>query len=210
MDEVDDIPAQLYLITPTSFELLAFSNSLSEVLDGVSIAAVRLRLASENVDDISKAADTLREVCHARDVPIVIEKHVNLVQPLGLDGVHLVDSSRSVRDARKDLDAEAIIGTYCGASKHAGMTAAEIGADYVAFGPTAETPLGTGKPVDFDLFAWWSQMVEVPVVAEGALTLERAKELAQIVDFIALGDEVWSSDSPLAEAKAYFDCLSAD
>ncbi len=95
-----------------------------------------------------------------------------------------------MRKVRKDLGQDAIIGAYCHTSSHDGMTAGEAGADYVSFGPVRETGLGTGEPATDDLFQWWSEMVEVPVIAEGALTYERAAELAGIVDFIALGTEL--------------------
>ena len=114
----------------------------------------------------------------------------------GLDGVHLPDSSRQVRDVRKLLGPDAVVGTYCGASRHAGMTAGEIGADYISFGPVAETALGSGKVAPFDLFEWWSETVEVPVVAEGNVTLEAATTLAPVVDFFGLGDEIWGTDNP--------------
>ena len=36
-------------------------------------------------------------------------------------------------------------------------------------------------------------MIEVPVVAEGGLTPELAGDLAGAVDFLALGDEIWTA-----------------
>ena len=40
-------------------------------------------------------------------------------------------------------------------------------------------------------------MIEVPVVAEGGITPEVAAALAGAVDFVALGDELWSApDGP--------------
>lgn len=204
----DEINPQLYLITPPSFNLGSFSEQLTAVLDGAEIACVRLNMASDDVDEISRAADGLREICHARDIPIVIEGHVKLVQPLGLDGVHLIDSSKSVREARKELGDDAVIGCYCGASKHAGMTAGEIGADYVSFGPVAESALGNEKQAPHDLFDWWIKFVEVPVVAEGELDLERAASLAKSVDFLALGKEIWNAPNPVTETQAYLRAIS--
>ncbi|MFZ1661303.1 MAG: thiamine phosphate synthase, partial [Paracoccaceae bacterium] len=110
-------------------------------------------------------------------------------------GVHLMDSARSVRAARKELGADAIVGTYCGNSRDAGMNAGEAGADYVTFGPVAD-PLGTAKLADEDLFAWWSEMVEVPVVAEGGLTPELVAALAPVTDFFAIGEEIWGTENP--------------
>ena len=76
------------------------------------------------------------------------------------------------------------------------MTAGEAGADYVSFGPVGATPLGDGTKAESDLFQWWSEMIEVPVVAEGALTLELVRELAPFTDFFGIGDEIWSVDTP--------------
>ncbi|MDZ4093517.1 MAG: thiamine phosphate synthase, partial [Paracoccaceae bacterium] len=133
---------QIYLITPPEFDLEVFPARLAAVLDAVPVACVRMALASRDEDRLARAADALREVTHARDVALVIERHVLLVERLGLDGVHLTDGARSLRKVRKDLGSDAIIGAFCGATRHEGISAAEAGADYVAFGPVGETPLG--------------------------------------------------------------------
>jgi thiamine-phosphate pyrophosphorylase len=51
--------------------------------------------------------------------------------------------------------------------------------------------------VEADLFAWWSEMIEVPVVAEGALDEALVRALAPATDFFALGPEVWGVDDPV-------------
>ena len=194
--------AQITLITPPAFDLQVFPDQLAAVLDGVDIACLRLSLASKDEDQIARAADACRVVAHARDVAIVIETHVLMVERLGLDGVHLTDGARLVRKLRKDLGADAIIGAFCGVTRHDGMNAAEAGADYVSFGPMGATPLGTGEQVDFDLFDWWSKVIEVPVIAEGALTLDLITQYAPVADFFAIGPEIWGHDTPVAALKA--------
>ena len=96
---------------------------------------------------------------------------------------------------RKELGDDAIIGAYCGQSSHDGMTAGELGADYVAFGPVGASALGDGETAPKDLFQWWSQMIEVPVVAEGALTDQLIADFAPFTDFFGIGDEIWTSDN---------------
>lgn len=192
-----DLP-QLYLITPSDPSPSAFPETLARVLDAAPVACLRLRMASEDEGEIARMADAVRGLAHVRDIPLVIDRHLRLVQPLGLDGVHLSDGARGVRQARKALGSDAIIGAFCGASRHDGMTAGEAGADYIAFGPVGHTALGTGEPADPDIFAWWSDMVELPVVAEGAVGHEELQSLAPITDFFALGDEIWRSEDPPA------------
>ncbi|WP_434287041.1 thiamine phosphate synthase [Celeribacter sp. SCSIO 80788] len=197
---------QIYLLTPTAFEPDEFAPKLAAVLDAHEVACVRLALAAKDEYVLGKAADACREVCHARDVAIVIESHVALAERHGLDGVHLTDGARSIRKVRKVLGDDAIVGCFCGASRHDGLTAGEIGADYIAFGPVGETDLGDGTQAPRDLFDWWSQMIEVPVVAEGALTVEIVKDFAPVTDFFAVGDEIWSTEDPV---KALGDLIAA-
>lgn len=193
---------QIYLITPPDVALDVFPARLARVLDGAEIACIRLALATRDEDVLSRAADAIREVAHARDVALVIENHVLLAERLGLDGVHLTDGARQIRKLRKDMGNDAIIGAFCGVTRHDGINAAEAGADYVAFGPVGATPLGDGAQAGDELFAWWSEMIEVPVVAEGALTAELVAKLGPMTDFFGIGDEIWREDDAQAALKA--------
>ncbi|MCZ0810981.1 MAG: thiamine phosphate synthase [Pseudomonadota bacterium] len=190
---------QIYLVTPREFELSDFCDRLGAVIDAHEVACVRLALATQNEDRLSRAADACREITHARDIALVIDSHLILAERLGLDGVHLSDGARSVRKARKALGNDAIVGAYCAASRHEGMNAGEAGADYVGFGPVGATALGDGSLAGRDLFEWWSQMIELPVVAEGALDATLMQSLAPVTDFFAIGDEIWTCDDPAAE-----------
>jgi thiamine-phosphate pyrophosphorylase len=193
---------QITLITPPVLDLDIFPTVLARVMDGVDIACLRLSLASKDPDDIGRAADAARVVAHARDVAIVIENHALFVERHGLDGIHLTDGSRAIRALRKELGADAIVGSFCGISRHEGMSAGEAGADYVSFGPIGDTGLGLGTQAPRDLFEWWSEMIEVPVVAEGALTRDLVESFAPVTDFFALGPEIWGAEDPLAALKA--------
>ncbi|MGJ8545615.1 MAG: thiamine phosphate synthase [Sulfitobacter sp.] len=196
---------QLYLISPPEFDLSSFPDTLARVLDSTEIACVRLALSSRDEDTLSRAADALREVTHARDIALVINDHVMLAERLGLDGVHLSDAARSVRHARKELGPDAIVGSYCAGSRHDGMSAGEAGADYVCFGPTKPSALDDGDHAEFDLFKWWSEVIEVPVVAEGMLDAQSIKLLTPHTDFFAFGPEIWSAEDPSAALKTLTD-----
>jgi thiamine-phosphate pyrophosphorylase len=193
---------QITLITPPTFDPDTFSNRLGLVLDGIEIACLRLSLATKDEDTLMRAADAAREAAHARDVAVVIDNHLILAERLGLDGVHLTDGSRNVRKARKDLGADAIVGAFCGTSRHDGMSAGEAGADYASFGPIGATTLGDGSQADYDLFEWWSEVIEVPIVAEGALTAELVAKFGPVTDFFAVGEEIWGTEDPLTALKA--------
>jgi len=197
---------QIYLITPPDFELSGFPDRLARVLDAHPVACVRLALASKDEDRVARAADALREITHARDIALTIETHVQLVERLGLDGVHLTDGARSVRKTRKELGADAIVGAFCGTSRHDGMTAGEAGADYISFGPVRQSALDDGTHAELDLFQWWSEVIEVPCVAEGGLDADLVRTLAPFTDFFGVGDEIWTADDPV---KAMADLIAA-
>ena len=204
----DDARPQVYLLTPPAFELSSFPDRLAEVLDSFEVACVRLSLATTDEDTLSRSADALRAVCYDADVALVIDSHVGLVERLGLDGVHLSDGARSVRKVRKTLGTDAIVGAFCGASKHDGMTAGEVGADYIAFGPVGETSLGVGTHADYELFEWWSEMIEVPVVAEGALDADVIRRLAPVTDFFGIGEEIWREDDAVFALGQFITAMS--
>ena len=195
-----DMP-QLYLITPPVIDLAQFPDTLARVLDRVEIACLRLALASAEEDVILRTGDALREVAHARDIPLVISDHVLMVERLGLDGVHLSGAQARIRKLRADMGADAIIGAYCGALRHDGLSAGEAGADYISFGPVGAQALGDGQTAPRELFEWWSEMIEIPVVAEGALSRDLVASLAPVVDFLAVGSEIWGQEDPLAALR---------
>ncbi|MDJ0639276.1 MAG: thiamine phosphate synthase [Paracoccaceae bacterium] len=198
---------QIYLLTPPEFELSVFPDQLSGILDSFEVACLRLAMASRDEDRLSRAADAIRTVAHQRDIAVVIETHVGLAERLGLDGVHLSDGARSVRAVRKALGKDAIVGAFCGTSRHDGMNAGEAGADYVAFGPAGVSILGDGTQAEPELFAWWSEMIEIPVVAEGHLDVGTIEALAPMTDFFAIGEEIWAKEDPSAALKELLEPL---
>ena len=199
---------QIYLITPPEIELSSFPSQLAAVLDAHPVACVRLALSTKDEDRLSRAADALREITHARDVALVINDHLLLVERLGLDGVHLSDAAKSVRYTRKELGDDAIVGSFCNTSRHDGMAAGEAGADYVSFGPVQPSTLGDGSFAELDLFQWWSEVIEVPVVAEGALDVDMVRALAPYTDFFGFGDEIWQGEDPVAALKTLISAMA--
>lgn len=189
---------QIYLLTPPEIEPSRFPDQLARVLDAHEVACLRLALSTHDEGRLSRAADACREIAHARDIAIVIDTHFILAERLGLDGVHLPDGARQIRSARKALGPDAVVGAFCGTLRHDGMTAAEAGADYVSFGPVGATALGDGSRAEREIFEWWSQMIEIPVVAEGALDETLVRSLAPVTDFFGIGMEIWGDDDPAA------------
>ena len=200
---------KIYLITPTDIDLQgSFPEQLSAVFANFDVACLRMGLSSTDEHVLGKTADILRESCHAHDVAIIIERHMLLVESFGLDGVHLTDGAKNVSKARKLLGSEAIVGAHCAASRHTGLSAGEVGADYVSFGPVTASKLDDGKIARTELFEWWSQLIEVPVVAEGRFDRDSAGLIGQHADFLAFGSEIWAQEDPVTKLRELMEFIN--
>lgn len=199
---------RLYLITPPKLTP-GFPATLAAALDAGDVACVQLRL--KDVDDqiVIRAAEALAEVCHRRDVAFLLNDRPDLAKRAGADGVHLGQQDAPLAEARDILGRDATIGVTCHDSRHLALTAAEDGADYVAFGaffPTATKQAPTVAPVD--LLQWWSDLIEVPCVAIGGITVENCAPLVEAgADFLAVSSGVW--DYPQGPAAAVGDFNAA-
>ncbi|MCZ6764402.1 MAG: thiamine phosphate synthase, partial [Alphaproteobacteria bacterium] len=71
---------------------------------------------------------------------------------------------------------------------------ADAGADYVAFGAFFPTVTKEAKTrAEPEILRWWHELIEVPCVAIGGITVDNAKELtAAGADFIAVSAGVWA------------------
>ena len=199
---------RLYLTAPPT-EPSTFAPVLEDVLRSVPIACVRLALG-ESTDEAAwiDAANHLLPICHRYEVALVATDHFRLVTGLGLDGVHLANSRTPLREIRKTLGSERIIGAHAGTSRHQGMVLAEAGADYVSFGPVrTDGVLGDDANAGDDLFEWWSEMIETPSVAEGGVTLEDAARLATYADFLVPFLSIWDADDPVGELHRFAEAV---
>ncbi|MEM0923601.1 MAG: thiamine phosphate synthase [Pseudomonadota bacterium] len=204
-----DRPARLYLVTPDRFEPKEFARDLEVLFETVPVACLRLALGAADEESWRAAVNHLLPACHAAEVALVITDHYRLVQPLGLDGVHLEKGSAPVRAVRKELGKDAIIGAAGGASRHLGMSLAEAGADYVSLGPVGDTgALGAGERAEDTLFAWWAEMIETPVVAEGGAGPDAARRLAETADFLVPDRRLWDGDALLPTLREMAEILA--
>ena len=204
-------PARLYLVTPREFEPEPFAALVDRALAAHGVACLRLDLGAAPEEQWRAAVAHLLPVAQAHEVALVIAEHHRLVAPLGLDGVHLGASRVPVREVRKALGPDRIVGAMAGVSRHVGMTLANAGADYVALGPVGETgALGDGSRAGDELFQWWAEVIETPLVAEGGVTPADAARLAPYADFVVPDPGVWSAPEGIEAALAPYAAALAE
>ncbi|WP_269715899.1 thiamine phosphate synthase [Caulobacter sp. NIBR2454] len=198
---------RLYLITPPVIDdLAAFGRQLAEALDGGDVAALQIRLKNAPDAAIEAAVHALTPICQSRGVAVILNDRPDLAARLGCDGVHVGQDDASCAEARRIMGAKAMIGVTCHDSRHLAMEAAEAGADYVAFGaffPTSTKEASTrAEP---EILTIWQEVMEVPCVAIGGITVETAAGLAAAgADFLAVSAGVWGhAEGPGAAVKAF-------
>lgn len=200
----------LYLVTPPAFDPAVFATKLAAALDAGPVGAVQLRLKAGDgnpMDDdtVRRAAEVLLPVCRAREVAFIMNDRPDLARETGCDGVHVGQSDASYAAARKAMG-DGIVGVTCHASRHLAMEAAEAGADYVAFGAFFPTTTKDARhTADPDILEWWSDIMVVPCVAIGGITVENCAPLvAAGADFLAVVSGVWNhKDGPAAAVRAF-------
>jgi thiamine-phosphate pyrophosphorylase len=199
--------SQIYLIAEPGLDPAA----LRGALDAGRVACVLLRSASIDDDALRAAVETLRPVAQQREVAFLVEGRARLAHETGCDGVHLSPDGMTVKQARQEVGAEAIVGVQCGASRHAAIVAAEAGADYIAFGGgVAER--WWAEAADAELVSWWQSLMTAPCVAMVGGDLRTAGDMAAAgADFVAAGPCIWSHPAgPDAAVRELLALLGSD
>ena len=197
---------RLYLITPPRIDDLAdFGRTLAHALDAGDVAAVQIRLKDQPEEVVAAAVDVLSPIILARGAAVILNDDPELAARLRCDGVHIGQDDMPLAQARKIMGPDAMIGVTCHDSRHLAMEAAEGGADYVAFGafyPTTTKEAPTRA--DPEILSIWQEVMEIPCVAIGGITVENARSLAAAgADFLAVSAGVWSHpEGPAAAVKA--------
>ncbi len=201
---------RLYLITPPALQPAAFRDRLAAALDAGDVGAVQLRLKDVPDDDIRRAIEVLRPVVQSRDVAFILNDRPDLAVAHGCDGAHVGGTDMGPGQARALLG-DLQLGISCYDSRDAAMLAGEAGADYVAFGAFfASGTKDTDIRADPDLLRWWSEVMELPVVAIGGITPANCGPLVQAgADFLAVVGAVWNHpEGPDAGVRAMNDAIA--
>jgi thiamine-phosphate pyrophosphorylase len=182
---------------------------LAEALTAGDVACVQLRLKGFNDDQMLAAAAELLEVCRTvsvPSVPLVLNDRPDLALAAGADGVHVGQNDMPYAEARQIVGPDAIVGVTCHDSRHLAIEAAEVGADYVAFGAFFPTNTKTSKiRADIAVVEWWSGLMEVPCIAIGGITVENCAPLVRAgAEFLAVSSGVWDFGGGPAKAVVAF------
>ncbi|GDX59321.1 thiamine-phosphate synthase [Nitrosomonadaceae bacterium] len=181
----------LYAITPDVADTALLVRMTRQVLAG-GARLVQYRNKTAEAELRLDQAQTLLNLCREHNVPLIINDHLDLAIAVGADGIHLGQDDIPVATARYRLGPEKIIGVSCYNHMELATEAEKQGVDYVAFGAFFVSPT---KPntvtAPMSLLRQSRQMLHVPVVAIGGITLPH------VADLIRHGADVIAASSSL-------------
>jgi thiamine-phosphate pyrophosphorylase len=210
--ERDRATTRLYLITPPALDPEKFARKLEQALAGGDAACLQLRLKDVADEVVRRATRVLQPIAQAHDVAFIMNDRPDLAAELGCDGVHVGEEDMPYAEARRLLGRDRIVGVTCGDSRDRAITAAEAGADYVAFGAFFPSPTkgGTKYRADPEVLRDWSETTVVPCCAIGGITQQNCGPLVEAgADFLAVISSVWSYPKGPRAAVADFNQVFA-
>jgi thiamine-phosphate pyrophosphorylase len=197
------IDFNLYLITGRGETLgrnLEFV--VEEALRG-GVRAVQLRDKSASTKELYETAYELRRLTSRYGAKLLINDRVDVALAVDADGVHIGAASLPIYKVRRLLGERKLIGVSCHNQVQA-ITAQEMGADFITFGPVYYTPSKApfGDPVGVEKLQTVTEMLQIPVFALGGVNGANCAEVVSCgVRGIALISAILSAPEPRDAAR---------
>lgn len=198
----------LYLITDRH---QTAGRPLLSVLDHAltaGVKAVQLREKDLDTKSLVELAGEVLSLTRKHGALLFINDRVDLVLALGADGVHLRSDSMPIKDARRMLGPNCLIGVSVHNIEEV-LKAETDGADFAVLGPIYDTPSKRpfGNPIGLRALEEASQQSHIPIFAIGGISLPRVQEVRRagargvaLISAIFLAEDVQSATGFLLHA----------
>jgi len=192
---LSEIHTRLYLISPLLTDAESFAPAIEAAFRGGRIDSLWLRLAPMDEKAQKRALQRLAPIAQAAGAAVLIDPPADArqVARIGADGIHMRYDEAALATALEAHQPDRIVGVGGLRSRDDAMRAGEAGADYLMFGePRADGSLPPFETV-LERASWWAEISATPCVAF-APSLAEVEPIAEAeIEFVALGDAVWSA-----------------
>ena len=195
-------------------ERYSYLDSIRLALEG-GCRWIQLRMKDATDDEVRPIAMAAQQMCREAGATFIIDDRVELVRELHADGVHLGKNDMPIREARKILGSDFIIGgtanTFDDVKLHY-----ESSADYIGCGPfrftTTKQKLAPVLGLD-GYRSIVSQMraanINIPIVAIGGITEDDIPAiLATGITGIALSGTVLRAENPVQKMNELLNIIN--
>mgnify|MGYP001569151393 FL=1 len=164
----------LYAITPDQaidFDLIKqiliqYRPSLIQYRRKINDLAIKLDEATQ-----------LRQLCSEHNTLFIINDDINLAQKVQADGVHLGKQDCTIKQAKQQLGADAIIGVSCYGNLDLALQAQQQGASYVAFGALFKSSTKPDAPCcPLDVVTQAKERLNIPIVGIGGVNFNNQQQ----------------------------------
>lgn len=187
---------QLYLITNQNYNNFEkFLEKIKIALDsGVTCLQMREKNISKN--EALGLATKLKKIANQKNIPFIINDDVHLAKKVNADGVHIGQNDMSIKEARKILGDESIIGVSVHNLEEA-ILAQKNGASYIGVGSIFKT--NSKKDASFVSIGTLREIcnkINLPVVAIGGINSSNISNLYGTgIDGVAVISAILSTDN---------------
>jgi thiamine-phosphate pyrophosphorylase len=193
---------------PVTCQRLSGGRSNLELLDALIAGGARIvQLREKELSDrdfFTLAGEFRRHTARA-GMTFIVNDRLAICQAVEADGVHLGQSDFPVREARRLLGPQTVIGVSTHSLDQA-LQAVKDGADYINVGPifATQTKQHAGPPVGLELFERICRRVSIPITVMGGITLDNLDQvLAAGADRIAVVSAVTAADDIAATVREF-------
>jgi thiamine-phosphate pyrophosphorylase len=169
---------------------------------------IQLRMKDAEISEICNVARLIEPACHSVGAKFILDDHVELVKTLKADGVHLGKNDIPIKEARKILGNDCIIGGTANTIEDI-VNIYNSGADYIGCGPFRFTStkknlspiIGINGYYEL-IFKMRKQHIKIPIVAIGGITEEDIHPILKTgINGIALSGTIMNADNPVDKMK---------
>lgn len=170
----------IYLIIDPSMNEVVLLNKLNRCLLE-SLAAVQIW---DNFKDTQDVIDLIRKICdlcHAKNVPVLINNHWDLLNRTDLDGVHFDIIPENYREIKAGLNKSFISGLTCNNDLSWVEWANSNNLDYISFCSVFPSQTANScEIVHFNTIQKASKHYDVPIYLAGGITADNLGQLKEL------------------------------
>ncbi|MDY3344263.1 thiamine phosphate synthase [Riemerella anatipestifer] len=199
-----EIKKGIYLIVNPSMHHDTLLRKLEKIISE-GIIAVQIWDNFNANDNILDIINKIIEICHGKNIPVLINNRWELLKEVSLDGVHFDVQPNDVEVIRWELGRKVIMGITCNNDLELVQWANEQKMDYISF--CSIFPSSTANScelVRFDTVREAKKITKMPIFLAGGITPKNVGELTDLNCFgIAVVSGIMDAEKPIQEIKKY-------
>ncbi|MBM4140011.1 MAG: thiamine phosphate synthase [Nitrospira sp.] len=184
----------LCFITDCKASKLSYEDMTLKVLRS-GVRWVQYREKGKSRREVYEEADRLRKLTQDFNAVLIVNDHADIAMCVNAEGVHLGQEDLPLREARKIMGKNRIVGISTHSLEQA-IEAEKGGADYIGFGPVFHTiTKDAGRPKGVSILREVKKQVNIPVIAIGGINLENIQLVLDAgADAVAVASAILSGE----------------